>query len=169
MKREIKVAEEKHSVSLIGRPESRHLVLDNALHARLLMTALGDDTYNFGVGGLRTQAKAISKGENVYVEAFGRTFTMTVLDPVEQAHEASVAGNQNAKAPMPGVVAELHAEVGDEVDKDQPMLTIESMKLLTVIRATGTGTVEAINYRVGDAFNKGDVLVQIEPKGNDSA
>lgn len=168
MRREIKIGDDSHSVSLINTPQGRHIIVDGT-EAHLSVIFLGDDSYRFTIGDHTVDATAVTKGENVYIEAFGRTFTTTVLDPVEQAHAASEAGDPSAKAPMPGVVVELHAAVGDSVIADQPLLTIESMKLLTVIRAAGGGTVAAINYDAGDTFNKGVVLVQVQAQESDDA
>jgi len=168
MRREIKIGDESHSVSLINTPEGRHIIVDGT-EALMDVLPLGDDTYRFTIGDHSVKAKAVTKGENVYVEAFGRTFTMTVLDPVEQAHAASEAGDPSSKAPMPGVVVEISVAVGDTVVADQPLLTIESMKLLTVIRAAGAGSVTAINYKAGDTFNKGVILVQVQAEESEDA
>lgn len=169
MKREILIGGDAHTVALINLPTGPSISVGGQTPARLELSRGGNDEYRFDIGGNVVTAKAIAKGEHVFVEAFGRLFTLTVLDPVEQAHQVSEAGDPSAKAPMPGVVVELHTAKGDKVAANQPLLTIESMKLLAVIRAAGEGIVVATKYQPGDPFNKGDVLVKVQAQERQDA
>ncbi len=62
---------------------------------------------------------------------------------------------------MPGVVAEVNVAVGDPVAKGQPLATIESMKILTVITAPRSGKVARIHLDPGQSFEKNAVLVTL--------
>lgn len=69
-------------------------------------------------------------------------------------------------APMPCKVVRLHIQPGQEVQKDDELLVIESMKMETVIRAPQTGIIKRIAHEAGDIVKQGTLLVEFE--GNES-
>lgn len=66
------------------------------------------------------------------------------------------------KAPMPGLVLEVIAEVGQEVHQGEPLLILEAMKMENVIKSPGDGTVKVIHVAKGTAVEKGLLLVEME-------
>ncbi len=65
-------------------------------------------------------------------------------------------------APLPGVVCEVSAKVGDQVSAGDSLVTIESMKVLHHITAPTDGTVSQIPVAVGDTIAAGAVLAVID-------
>ena len=169
MRHDILIGKDTHNVSLTNRPDGQYMSVDDGIAVSITSQALGEDRYHFQVGDLITEASVVTKGENVFIEAFGRTFALKVLDPVEQAHITSEAGDLSIKAPMPGVVIEVHVSEGDTVEANQDLLTIESMKLVTIIRAAGAGRVAAINHHEGEAFTKGATLIVVHHEEDKNA
>lgn len=55
-------------------------------------------------------------------------------------------------------IVELMVSVGDEVDADDPLITLESDKSAMDIPAPESGTVEELMVDVGDAVSEGDVI-----------
>jgi len=84
-----------------------------------------------------------------------------LLDPVERAADQGQRGDHVIRAPMPGIVVEVQVAAGDPVDKGQPLLTIESMKLETLISAARDGVVEEVHRLPGDSFDRGTPLVTL--------
>lgn len=66
------------------------------------------------------------------------------------------------KAPMPGLVLEILAKVGQQFEKGDPLLILEAMKMENIIKATGEGTVKSISVNKGDAVDKGQILLELE-------
>lgn len=52
-------------------------------------------------------------------------------------------------APMPCKVLRVEVQAGDEVEKDQPLVVIESMKMETVIRSPQTGKIARVVHKQG--------------------
>ncbi len=64
-------------------------------------------------------------------------------------------------ASMPGRIVSVMAKKGDVVEKDQPLLIMESMKVEITIRAGCGGTIEDLPIAVNDQVSDGALLVQI--------
>ncbi len=52
-------------------------------------------------------------------------------------------------SPMPGVVVAIHADAGDVVAEDQPLVSVEAMKMEHAVTAPFAGVVEAVLVAVG--------------------
>jgi len=62
-------------------------------------------------------------------------------------------------APMPGVIVKLLVEAGAAVEKGQPLLIMEAMKMEHRICAPADGTVESFYFEPGDQVAGGDELL----------
>ncbi|HIF03566.1 MAG TPA: biotin/lipoyl-binding protein, partial [Nitrospinaceae bacterium] len=58
-------------------------------------------------------------------------------------------------------VIELLVKVGDQININDPVVTIESDKSSIEVPSTISGTIESINIKVGDKVSKGDLLLNI--------
>ena len=77
----------------------------------------------------------------------------------------SVGGSQKVnvvKAPMPGLVLQITATLGQDVQKGDTLLILEAMKMENVIKATGEGRVKSIAVQQGAAVEKGQLLIEFE-------
>ena len=59
-------------------------------------------------------------------------------------------------------VIEVLVKVGDTIEKEQPLLVLESDKATMEIPADTAGTVTSIAVKAGDKVNKGSVIAEIE-------
>ena len=58
-------------------------------------------------------------------------------------------------------VIELLVKPGDQIKKNDPIVTIESDKSSVEIPSTFSGKVESIEVKVGDKVSKGDLILNI--------
>ena len=65
-------------------------------------------------------------------------------------------------ASIPGAVSKVSVKVGDPVEKNQTLVTIEAMKMETAITARMSGTVAAIEVKEGDTVKGGQLLLTIK-------
>ncbi|KAL2868517.1 acetyl/propionyl/methylcrotonyl-CoA carboxylase subunit alpha [Aspergillus lucknowensis] len=63
-------------------------------------------------------------------------------------------------APMPCKVLRVEVQAGDVVEKDQPLVVIESMKMETVIRSPQRGKIAKVVHQKGDQCKSGTPLVE---------
>lgn len=66
------------------------------------------------------------------------------------------------KARMPSKVLSIDFNIGDSVQKGDPLLILEAMKMETPIQSPCDGTVKNIMVAVGARVNAGSVLMIIE-------
>ena len=59
-------------------------------------------------------------------------------------------------------VIELLVKTGDQINVNDPVVTIESDKSSVEIPSTISGKIESVNVKVGDKVSKGDLLLNIE-------
>ncbi|MDF3865486.1 dihydrolipoyllysine-residue acetyltransferase [Pseudomonas denitrificans (nom. rej.)] len=64
-----------------------------------------------------------------------------------------------------GEVIELLVKVGDRIEADQSLLTLESDKASMEIPASKAGVVKAIKVKIGDTLKEGDEILELEAEG----
>jgi biotin carboxyl carrier protein len=79
-----------------------------------------------------------------------------MVRPAVGSHRTSV------KAPMPGLVASVLVAAGEEVRKDQTLLTLSAMKLENDIRSPMAGRVVSVNVEPGQAVEKNFPMMVVE-------
>ena len=58
-------------------------------------------------------------------------------------------------------VIEILVKEGQKIEKNDPVVTIESDKSSVEIPSTFSGTIESIKVKVGDKVSKGDLILNI--------
>ena len=76
-----------------------------------------------------------------------------------RAEEDAAAGS--LASPMPGAVRKVLAAAGEQVDKGQPLLVIEAMKMEHEIAAPVAGSLEKMRVAEGDQVDAGTILAVI--------
>src|SRR5213592_2510217 len=64
-----------------------------------------------------------------------------------------------------GTVVNIMVKEGDHVQKDQPILELETEKAVGTIPASAAGTVQKILVKVGDKISAGQVIVTLADGG----
>ncbi|MBX0291239.1 biotin/lipoyl-binding protein [Hymenobacter sp. HSC-4F20] len=82
-----------------------------------------------------------------------------LLDKLGMSNAAASKVNE-LKAPMPGLIVDIRVAPGQAVQKGDPLLVLEAMKMENILKAPGDGTVAAIKVSLRDNVTKGQVLVQ---------
>lgn len=66
------------------------------------------------------------------------------------------------KSPMVGKIFKIEVEVGQEIEEEDVVVVLESMKMEMPVESEDEGTVKEIKVKVGDTVQEGDVLVVLE-------
>lgn len=102
-------------------------------------------------------------GDQVLVHAFGRSWALAIVDPVERSRGGGPSDDV-ATAPMPGTVIRVDVAPGDAVTAGQVLVVIESMKMQSEITAVRDGVVEQVHVDVDTTFDRGAPLVALAPE-----
>lgn len=131
----------RHQVALLRDPEGRQAL---------------------SIDGRRVEFVAAADGNRRFLRLGGRVFTVTLVDPRDAAAGAVASGDE-IRAPMPGSVVSQSKAEGEAVARGETIMTIESMKLQTALAAPRDGVVEALLKRIGQTFEKDEVVVRLRP------
>jgi biotin carboxyl carrier protein len=160
----IELLDKYYDITVYGR-SSKHLVqIGDAEPQPAVLAVTNSGDHMIQLGEQRTRVSVKVKGEMAYIRAFGQTFDLRIVNPVEQAGQSVKGGSNKARAPMPGVVVDIHVAEGEHIVKGQAIMTIESMKILTAIQAPRHGKVGKIHFEPGQPFVKGAILVTLSPE-----
>ncbi len=116
------------------------------------------------IGGTVERAHVIGHGNALHVFIGGKSWRLSIVDPLAAAAEIE-AGAESLTAPMPGKIIALKVAPGAQVERGQPLMIMEAMKMEHTIRAPADGTVGEIRFAVGEQVDEGVELIHFEPKG----
>ncbi|HZJ53927.1 MAG TPA: pyruvate carboxylase [Myxococcaceae bacterium] len=80
---------------------------------------------------------------------------------VPEARKADRGNPEHVGASMQGTVVALHAKSGDRVAAGAPLLTLEAMKMETVVRAPRAGSIKELLPALKSSVQAGDLLVVV--------
>lgn len=110
----------------------------------------------------------MNEGDGVYVvQLSGEVFDVVVEDERTRrlaglkSSSADMTGEAIIKAPMPGVVVEILVTPGQEVEKGDIVVILESMKMQNEFKAPRAGKVHAVRVSPGDKIDQNGVMVTI--------
>ena len=150
----------------IDRQSKGLLVNDTAVNADIkalnpsLFHIINDNaSYNAEVVSFNKEEKTaeIKVNNNVYTVSAKDQFDV-LLDKMGLSN-LNAAKVSEIKAPMPGLVLKIFAEVGAEVKKGENLFVLEAMKMENIIKAPADVNVKAIKIKPGDKVEKGQILM----------
>ena len=127
----------------------------------------GQGRLTASLDGRRCRALVFRHGLDITVIArapngSGGTYRIALIDPVATAG-ASDADGGRLTAPMPGRIVTVLVKPGAAVEKGQPLLVLEAMKMEHTITAPAAGAVTALPFVAGDQVEEGVDLLGFEP------
>jgi 3-methylcrotonyl-CoA carboxylase alpha subunit len=121
-----------------------------------------DGGFDLVLDGMKSHIVAVIEGHELYLRTREGRFDLHWVDPFGGDDEEHV-GEDKIVAPLPGTVVALLAEVGANLEKGAPILTLEVMKMEQTLRAPFAGVLKKIKCKVGDIVGEGVELAEVEP------
>lgn len=111
----------------------------------------------------RTQ-EARGQGETVWVSAAGVEYASltTRWTRVEARRAGQHAGGAEIRSPMMGRVVVVHVSEGQTVEKGQPLVVVEAMKMEHTLKAPRAGVVARVACKPGQLVDGGVELVFLD-------
>jgi 3-methylcrotonyl-CoA carboxylase alpha subunit len=114
--------------------------------------------------GWRLTARVVRQGLLLVVDGPQGLVPLILVDPHGGA-APDVAVSGRILAPMPGKVVAVLTREGARVERGQPLLILEAMKMEHSILAPVDGTVTALRYAAGELVSEGAELLLLEAEG----
>ncbi len=112
------------------------------------------------IDGHRRTLRYAAAADRLWLHTPSGVVTLDLL-PLLPVPKPTADSGGSLRAPMPGAVTAVLVEVGQQVEKGQPLLKLEAMKMEHTITAAGAGLVEEIYYRPGDTVDADAQLIRI--------
>ena len=143
------------------------------LNAAPTIRLVSDDetrTVRLSPGSARTRAEIVRAGDTVHLDFAGRSTPFRVAPPpdVDRAASAAAAhagGRTELVAPMPGQVLKIHVAVGSAVNTDDPIVTLEAMKMEHAVESPRAGRLIELAVAEGDQVIRGQTLAVVDDAG----
>jgi 3-methylcrotonyl-CoA carboxylase alpha subunit len=119
------------------------------------------DYLTLRLDGRELVAGIFARGDDLTIFRAGRSLT---LHSAVATTSESGSGEGRIIAPMPGRVVRVLVGKGDSVEREQPLLIMEAMKMEMTIRAGISGTVEELPVADNDQVGDGALLVAIKSR-----
>lgn len=179
----VQVGERKHLVELRENGHMREATLDErpiSMDWRLvgdapIVTVFSDapaQHYSILIGAASYEAYARTvqteddEGTLVEVMIDGRPYRVTLED--ERSHVLAslaggkhVSGDSSIRAPMPGLVVNVLAGPGTDVERGQTVVVLEAMKMENDLTSPRAGVVKSVRVQRGQTVNQGEVLAVV--------
>lgn len=107
-------------------------------------------------------------GKKMTLEVDGESFQVEIRDVLEQMLDklgfSAVSTKQikDIKAPMPGLVLDIHVTAGQEVAEGDKILILEAMKMENSLMIHTNAKIKSVLVKKGQAVEKNQVLVELE-------
>ena len=144
------------SVSINGEP-----------HTVDLRSIDGVALYSLLMDNKSSEVLVERSGDEFRISIEGELYVVTVQDERTRkiakglGKVSAPSGEVTMKAPMPGLVRGVKAEVGQEVKAGQGLIILEAMKMENELRAPRAGQIKDVRVKIGDKVEQGQPLVVI--------
>jgi len=153
---------------LIEIIDERNIVVNGKKLTVDFNSVSGQPVYSLLVDGKSFEGFVYPGEDEWEVLLMGRQFPVVVEDEREKRLRAaaggsvSEAGEFHLKAPMPGMVVSIPIEEGQEIEKGDVLLILESMKMQNELKAPRAGTVGRVCVKPGVSVEQRQTLLSLQ-------
>jgi acetyl/propionyl-CoA carboxylase alpha subunit len=109
--------------------------------------------------------KSPADGHGYFIRVNGKEFEVSVKSKTELLLEKmgmkkeGGSKQQELKAPMPGLISSVLVKEGQKVQKGDPLLILEAMKMENVLKSLRDGEIKQIKIKEKQSVEKNDLLL----------
>jgi len=151
----------------LRQSEGKLYIKRNGSEQRADLVRLNNNRYSLILGG---------KSHEIGVEHMADGYTITTgarsadfrVEDYELARLKKAAGIDDeaalkqVAAPMPGLIVDVVCQPGDEVNKGQPLLVMEAMKMENDIKSPIAGRIKSVKVSPRESVDKGTIMIEFE-------
>jgi biotin carboxyl carrier protein len=139
-----------------------------------LAAVSGQPLYSLIVNGESFEGYVYPDERSWQVLLLGRSYSVTIEDEREKRLRTTEAGLASPgreftlKAPMPGLAVAVPVSEGQQVEKGQILIILESMKMQNELRAPHAGKVARLRIKAGDSVQQKQILLNLVSNPQDT-
>ncbi|HEY4369142.1 MAG TPA: acetyl/propionyl/methylcrotonyl-CoA carboxylase subunit alpha [Steroidobacteraceae bacterium] len=122
---------------------------------------LKDRVLSAEIDGARVRATVVFDRNQLTLLTSGQAWRLELDDPMARGAQQE-GGSGRLTAPMPGAVVAVLVTEGQDVERDQPLMVLEAMKMEHTIKAPAAGRVTKVHFAVGQQVTDGAELLTID-------
>ena len=150
-----------HEIGVHRQRDGSYAVSESGRAWSIAINRLTDSEIGFETGGLGGAAAFHCDGDRLFILHRGKTISARDLT-LAAPETADAGGDGKVRAALNGRVVAVLVRPGDGVERGQPVMTLEAMKMEHVHTAGIAGVVAAIHAAKGDQIAAGSVIAEIE-------
>ena len=110
-----------------------------------------------------------SINQSFIIKINGHISSIKLVKSIEQTIEKlginrqSHQNTNSLKAPMPGLILELLVQKGDIIQKGDPLVILEAMKMENILYSPADGIINDITVKPQQTVEKNNILIKFEP------
>lgn len=147
--------------------DDQHVRFGNEILEVNLAAVSGEPLYSLIVNHESYEGYVYPDEESWQVLLQGQFYHVRVEDERERRLRTSTGAIEHTgaeyvlKAPMPGLVVAVSVSEGQQVEKGQTLLILESMKMQNELRAPYAGAVTRLRIKAGESVQQKQILLNI--------
>jgi biotin carboxyl carrier protein len=155
--------------------DERHVRFGDEVLEVDLAAVSGEPLYSLVVNNESFEGYVYPDEEHWQVHLLGQFYQVRVEDEREKRLRSADKGVERPdaefvlKAPMPGLVVAVPVSEGQQVEKGQTLLVLESMKMQNELRAPHAGTVARLRVKAGESVQQKQILLNVAAASQSTA
>lgn len=147
--------------------DEHHVSVDGLVYEVDFVPVGNQPVYSLLVNGKSYDAHVYPDEEAWQVLFHGALYTARVEDEREKRLRAALGGGVaehqefHLRAPMPGMVVAVPVSEGQQVNKGDVLLILESMKMQNELRSPRIGTVTRVRVKPGDRVEQKETMLSV--------
>ena len=148
--------------------DEHHVSINGKTYDMDFNSVSGQPIYSLLLGG-RSFEGFVYPGEDTWeVLLMGRQFPILVEDEREKRLRAAAggtlsdSGEYHLRAPMPGMVVSIPVQDGQEIEKGQVLVILESMKMQNELKSPRAGKISRIRVKSGESVEQRQTLLSVK-------
>lgn len=153
---------------LVEIVDERHITVNGKTYQIDFESVSGQPVYSLIADG-KSHESYVARGDDTWqVLLRGRLYPVTVEDEREKRLRAAAGGGvaetgeYHLKAPMPGLVVAVPVKEGQDVQKGQVLLILESMKMQNELKSPRDGKVHRVKVKAGESVEQKQTLLSVQ-------
>ncbi len=158
------IGEREYSIEIVNH---NLILMDDVPYEVDFSSISGQPVYSLLINGKSYEGYMYPDEDDWEVLLQGSLYAVNVEDERERrlrqalGEGPTLSGEFHLKAPMPGLVIDLPVEEGQQVEKGDVLVILESMKMQNELKSPRPGMVARLDVKIGESVEQRQTLLRV--------